>query len=169
MLTFMLTLPSLGQSLEEVRKEFHKAVLDPKESRVFHDFMKDLPDVSSTTRAYAAVSEAMLAQVVWNPFSKLSQVIKYDKLMEEIIVNDPENVEIRFLRLAIEYNLPPFLGMSEHIQEDIDTIKSGIKVTRLEVDANYKRYIIYFLQQTKLCSNEELAMLEDSFDLQAAD
>ena len=131
--------------------------------------MKEIKRPGSTIQAYAAVSEAMLAQVLWNPFSKLSQVIKYDKLMEEIVENDADNIEVRFLRLAIEYNLPSFLGMSDHISEDIDTIKSGVKVSKLDVDSYYKRYIFYFLQQTNLCSNEELAMMEDSFNAKSSD
>lgn len=159
----------MGQSLADVRKEFHKAVLDPKQSRSFHHFMRDYENPPSTIQAYAAVSEAMLAQVIWNPFTKLSQVIKYDKQMEIIVKEDPENIEIRFLRLAIEYNLPAFLGMSDHIAEDMGVIKSGIKASNIDLDSYYREYIFYFLQQTNLCSNEELAMMEDTFNIRSSD
>jgi len=165
----ILFLSSIGQSLHDVRREFHKAVLNPEDSKAFHRYMKDIEESGSTIQAYAAVSEAMLAQVIWNPFSKLSQVMKYDKQMNRIIEHDPDNIEARFLRLAIEYNLPTFLGMNKHIMDDIEVIKSGIKVSELDVDSYYKRYIFYFLQQTNLCSNEDLAMMEDSFNFKSSD
>jgi len=158
-----------SQSLEKVRKEFHKAVLDPVQSRAFYKYMQHLENSNTTIQAYSAVSEAMLAQVLWNPFSKLSRVIKYDNLMDKIIENDSENIEIRFLRLAIEYNLPAFLGMSDHIEEDIEIIKAKIKITQLNIDSYYKEYIFHFLRQSNLCSIEELAMLEDSFKSKLSD
>jgi len=165
----LVTLTSFAQTIDEVRQEFHKAVLDPQQSKGFHSYMKNVEKRDPTLQGYEAVSEAMLAQVLWNPFSKLSQVIKYGKQMDAIIDQNPDNIEVRFLRLAIEYNLPPFLGMSAHIEEDIETIKAGIKVSKLDVDSFYKRYIFYFLKQTNLCSTEELVMMEESFDLKSSD
>jgi len=163
LLTF-IALSASSQSLTEIRKEFHKAVIEPEERvKAFHAYLEDIDNPDATIQAYQAVSEALLAQVVWNPFSKLSQVRKYDKLMEEAVISDEMNIEIRFLRLAIEYNLPSFLGMSTHIEEDLNVIVKNLEsISSMNVDPSYGRYILYFLENTNLCSNDELIAMRDT-------
>ena len=154
-----------AQSLDEVRSEFHSAVLNPDNTENFHDFMLKIENPSTTVQAYQAVSEALLAQSAWNPFKKLSQVMKYDKLMSTIIKEDPKNVEIRFLRLAIEYNLPSFLMMSSHLEEDVDQIVNNLSsVSKMQVNPMFGKYIFYFLKETNLCSQEELDRMKMSFE-----
>lgn len=156
------------QSLDQVRKEFHEAVLDPKEIRPFHEFIINIENPSATILAYQAVSEALLAKVAWNPFTKLSQVMKYDKLMEKAVMNDPQNIEIRFLRLAIEYSLPAFLGMNDHLDEDITMIKQNLQsITQIRIDSTYGRYILYFLESTDLCTSDELLVMKKTLDQHA--
>lgn len=162
-LLIICIVPFLGeaQTLTEVRKSFHEAVLDPKQSEIFYDFLKDTPLATPTLKAYKAASEAMLARAVWNPFTKLSQVMKYDHLMEAAVEEEAENVEIRFLRLAIEYNLPRFLGMSKHLDEDLETITSNLTaVPSMNLDASFCRYIIYFLRDAELSTEEEILEME---------
>lgn len=154
-----------AQSIDEVRSEFHAVVLNPDDSKNFYNFIKNIENPTSTVKAYQAVSEALLAQVVWNPFSKLKQVVKYDKLMAAAVEEDPENIEIRFLRLAIEYNLPSFLGMSTHLQEDADEIANDLSgVSQMQVNPVFGKYIFHFLKETNLCSAEQLSMMKLSFD-----
>lgn len=167
-ITFLFILLTFGvdaQSISEIRTEFHSVVLNPDESRGFHNFLKKVEKPSATVKAYQAVSEALLAQVVWNPFTKLSQVMKYDKQMAVAIGEDPENIEIRFLRLAIEYNLPSFLGMSKHLEEDVNKIVDNLSnVSQMQVNPMFGKYIFYFLQETNLCSSEQIAMMKQRFD-----
>ncbi|MEP1035450.1 hypothetical protein [Ekhidna sp.] len=161
LLAFNLT----AQSISEIRSEFHAVVLNPNESKDFHNYLKDIENPSSTVKAYQAVSEALLAQVVWNPFSKLKQVVKYDKQMAAAVEEDSQNIEIRFLRLAIEYNLPSFLGMSGHLEEDVDKIVNDLsEVSQMQVNPMFGQYIFHFLAETNLCSAEQLALMKQSFE-----
>lgn len=161
--TIVISLLASGQTIQEVRSSFHQAVMEPETSREFHELMESPQKSSATIIAYQAVSEALLAQVVWNPFSKLSQVMKYDKLMEKAVMEDEENIEIRFLRLAIEVNLPSFLRMSSHIQEDRDMIVRDMsKVSAMKLEKSYGQYIFYFLNDSGLCSPEEISLMEET-------
>lgn len=154
-----------AQSLNEIRSEFHAVVLNPDDSRDFHNFLKDIENPTSTEKAYQAVSEALLAQIVWNPFNKLKQVMKYDKQIEAAVEEDSKNIEIRFLRLAIEYNLPSFLGMSTHMEEDVDMIVNDLSgVSRMHVNPMFGQYIFHFLEETNLCTSEQLALMKQSFE-----
>lgn len=157
------------QSIESVRKAFHQAVLKPEVSRDFHSYMRKSQNLSPTLRAYRAVSEAMLAQVLWNPFSKLSQVKKYQREMETAVKENPGSIEIRFLRLAIEYNLPSFLGMSQHIGEDLDMILKNLSsVSSMNLDPGYSQYIYYFLESTSLCSSDQMLAMKQTLERQAS-
>lgn len=143
--------------------------MDVKMCRDFHSYFEDAEHLTPTIQAYRAVSEAMLAQVVWNPFSKLSQVMKYDKQMEAAVNSDPENIEIRFLRLAIEYNLPSFLGMSTHIEEDIDVILENMTtVNSLEIDPGYGQYIFWFLETSELCTPDQVMAMKETLTRQTS-
>lgn len=149
------------QTLEEVRLSFHQAVLDPDKSRDFHDYITRFKSENATIKAYQAVSEAMLAQVLWNPFTKLSQVRKYDKQIAMVVGKDPDNIEIRFLRFAIEYNLPRFLGMSDHLEEDKLKILANMKdVSEYSIDDSFWHYILYFMKDTSLCDETQIAQIE---------
>ena len=153
------------QDLVEVRSKFHSVVLEPENARDFHSYISAIESPSSTVLAYQAVSEAMLAQVIWNPFSKIKQVIKYDKMMTEAVSQAPTNVEIRFLRLAIEYNLPAFLGMSKHLDEDLEQIVSNLSsMEGMQVNQKFGRYIFYFLDSTDLCTQKQLEQMKTGFD-----
>lgn len=154
---------AVSQNLVEVRKNFHQAVLDPDQSKEFHESLKDVSLNTPTLKAYKATSEAMLARAVWNPFTKLSQVMKYADLMDMAIQEDANNIEIRFLRLAIEYNLPRFLGMSRHLEEDRDVIVDNVSsIETMDLDPSFCRYIIYFLDNTGLCTTEQIVAMEQN-------
>ncbi|MEP5614122.1 MAG: hypothetical protein ABJP45_17855 [Cyclobacteriaceae bacterium] len=162
-LLIICLIPLLGnsQTLEEVRKNFHMAVLDPEKSEEFHDFLKNTTLSTPTLKAYKAASEVMFARAVWNPFTKFSQVLKYADLMEKAIEEDAKNAEIRFLRFAIEYNLPRFLGMSKHLDEDLKLIvASRTSIPSMNLDASFSRYIVYFLRGTGLTTEREIAQME---------
>lgn len=160
-----LTVTATCQTLEETRELFHGAVLNAEESKTFHESMKEVDDEDASLLAYQAVSEAMLAQVVWNPFTKFSQVLKFDKKITQAVEMDPENIEIRFLRLAIEYNLPDFLGMGTHVKEDLEVILANMKeVGSIGVDPSYGRYIFYFLESSDLCTHDQILAMKETLN-----
>ncbi len=156
---------SYSQSLLEVRKGFHDAVMEPKLTKEFNKYLKQSNITTATINAYRAASEAMMARVVWNPISKLSQVVKYAELMEEAVNSDEDNIEIRFLRLSIEYNIPKFLGMSKHLEQDTDMIVKNLSdVQNMDLDPSYGRYILSFLETTKLCTDQEMLTMKQSLN-----
>ena len=161
----LLVLAAFSQDLSDIRSEFHSVVLNPDDSKEFHSYMAEIKNPSPTIEAYQAVSEALLAQVVWNPFNKLKQVVKYDKQMARAVEQEPQNVEIRFLRLAIEYNLPSFLGMSTHMEEDVKKIVDNLSsFSGMQVNPRFGQYIFHFLEETDLCTSYQLAQMKRSFE-----
>jgi hypothetical protein len=50
--------------------------------------------------------------------NKLTYVQQAAKTFDQAVGLDSDNAEIRFLRFSVESNLPPFLGLSKHVDED---------------------------------------------------
>jgi hypothetical protein len=62
-----------------------------------------------------------------NPFKKMSFFNDGKKLIESAISIEPENLELRFLRLTIQTNLPEFLGYSESKKKDKAFVLVGLE------------------------------------------
>lgn len=51
-------------------------------------------------------------------FSKMTYFNKGKKILENAIKSDPDNLELHFLRLTLQVNLPKILAYSQHIDAD---------------------------------------------------
>lgn len=67
---------------------------------------------------YKGSATMMMARHVVNPFSKLSYFKKGRNMLESAIEADRRNVELRFLRYAVQTHAPSFLGYDEHVEGD---------------------------------------------------
>ena len=152
-----------SQSLDEVRKTFHEAVKDPSKSEDFYEYIKVHPGTDPVIMAYKAVSEAMIAQTVWNPISKYAHVKRFGKDIDDIIEVHQDQLEIRFLRFAVEYYLPRILMMSEHLDEDRDFLVTNLaSIPHLDIDKDFARYIIYFMNETGMVETDKMEEIKAS-------
>ena len=150
-----------AQSLQEVRKRFHQAVLDPENISIYHQFITEVTSESPTIVAYRAAGEAMMSQTMWNPIRKFSQVNLYEKLIQEAISKDADNLEIHFLRFAIEFHLPRILLMSKHLDEDRDFIMDNLwRCKELNIDPAFEQYITYFMNDTGLLLPDQVTKIK---------
>lgn len=60
----------------------------------------------------------MQAKHAFNPISKWNLFKDGKKILESAIASDPNNIELRYLRLTIQSNVPSFLGYSGKIETD---------------------------------------------------
>ena len=148
-------------NLHIIRAEFHQAALDSDKIESFHRYMASLDIQEPVLMAYRAASEALMAQVTWNPMEKYQLVKKFEALIHEAVSNDPENLEIRFLRFSVEYSIPRFLGVSKNLIEDKRMIVGNLeRIGTLNLDPYFTRYILYFLRETQLCEPEYITKIE---------
>lgn len=61
-----------------------------------------------------------------NPFKKLGYFNDGKAMLEAAIETDLENIELRFLRLTMQVNIPSFLGYNENRKADRDFIKQNL-------------------------------------------
>lgn len=67
---------------------------------------------------YKAAATMLMAKYVINPFSKLNNFKKGKTLLEKAIDRDQKNIELRFIRYAIQLNAPSFLNYKNAINKD---------------------------------------------------
>ena len=67
---------------------------------------------------YKGCATMLMAKYNFNPFSKLSNFIKGRNLLERSIEVDKQNIELRFLRFAVQTNVPFFLGYKSDMHSD---------------------------------------------------
>lgn len=65
-------------------------------------------------------------QFINNPFEKLKYFDKGKELLESAIKEDPQSVELKFLRYSIQKNLPKFLLYYENTEKDLIFVKNNI-------------------------------------------
>ena len=94
---------------------------------------------------YKGVCSMMMAQYVYNPFTKLSYFKSGKKILETSIKIE-KNVENIYLRLIVQLHAPSFLGYNKKIKSDKKYIETNI--TSSSVPDETKKYILKNLMET---------------------
>ena len=100
-----------------LRRQYELAAADKAAGEKFYNLLADYQDRNALVLGYKAASEAIRARDA-SMFNKLTYVQDAAKTFEQAVGLDPQNPEIRFLRFSVESNLPAFLGLSKHVDED---------------------------------------------------
>lgn len=116
---FTLAKVGLGQqvNIDKIRKEYADAVKD--EDVCEHNLEVLNESAKSTTeKVYLAAYEILLAKHIGNPFKKVGQFKEGKKHLEELIKENPNHIEARFIRWSVQVHAPSFLGYNNNIIED---------------------------------------------------
>lgn len=129
--SFLLTLSiSMGYSqnnqLEELRKEYIEALHDCDEAERVYDIFLLVDNPSGKMLAYQAALEAIMTKTTWNLFKKINYLNKSEASFNKAIKKAPNDVEIRFMRMAVQYEIPEYLGYSDDMELDREFIVKNI-------------------------------------------
>ncbi|MEL6557681.1 MAG: hypothetical protein AAFQ94_05815 [Bacteroidota bacterium] len=150
-----------SEGVDGLRKCFHESVLDESKIEDFHSKVMNISMPTSIEVAYQAASYALMAKITWNPIDKITFINRYGKLIDQAISKDPDNIEIRFLRLSIDHQTPVIIGRKDNVCSDKSLILALLEpIHKFEIDASFNRFILYFLKHEKIYSDKELALVE---------
>ena len=76
--------------------------------------------------SYNIISDLMLCNFTLNPYTKYKIFKNSIKKLDRVILLNPQNTEIRFLRYLVQLNSPKILGYYTHIENDYKLIMSNI-------------------------------------------
>lgn len=122
------------EDMERIRFNYARAVSDKKLCR---QMMAELDQNAAhpVHLAYLGAFRVIWAKHTLNPFARLNTFNKGKKDIERAVLEQPHNVEIRFIRLSVQKNCPSFLGYNTEIAQDskfIDSNKNTITSTQLK-------------------------------------
>lgn len=111
--------------LDVVRANYNKLVSDKELCEKIIAELTETKDNSATHMAYLGGVQTIWANHVFSPISKLNTFKEGKKNIEQAIKKEPDNVELRFIRLSVQKNAPSFLGYKSNINEDTEFIKKN--------------------------------------------
>jgi hypothetical protein len=121
---FAFTTDSSTDGLEEVRRNYAKAVEDKELCRqMIEQFEKKTEN--AIEQAYLGGFQAIWAKHAVNPLKKLASFNNGRQAIEAAVEKEPFNVEIRCIRLSVQNNAPSILGYTGNIEEDRDFINAN--------------------------------------------
>ena len=130
----------------ELRNLLYKATKEEDyiaEAILYIENNEEKPPFSS----YVAMLTFIKAKYLINPLKKLKYFKKGCALMEEAVRLNSNDIETRFLRLSIQYNIPHFLDYNKNKKEYSEFIKKHLKEM---ADENLKSLILQFFKENKL-------------------
>ena len=92
---------------------------------------------------FLAVGKFFMAKHAFNPLKKMSYFNEGKKLMERSLKAEPDNLEVRLMRLITQESVPKILGYSQNISEDRTYLTRSYKNTK---DEDLKIYIKDYLK-----------------------
>lgn len=148
-------------NIDEIRKTFQFAVESSTITDKLSADLKKITKPDPLTLAYIASVEALKAKHSWNPFSKNEYMKSFEKKMNDAVNRMPDNMEIRYLRYNIQFNVPSYLGFSSNLEEDRKRI-IDLFLNKKFASTNKKLIteVYTFLVQSKSVSSDEKLKME---------
>ena len=139
--------------LPDLRQRFEEAAF---KQNICSQLITDLEKIYTTNqiyKGYLGVTKIMMANHQDNIFTKWKYFRDGKKLLEESIAKEPNNIELRFLRLGIQLNVPSYIGYKSHIIIDKQFIVDSYKKIH---DDHLKITIQRVLKEDKIMTQNDL-------------
>jgi len=115
-----------GQDLTNIRLLYKDATLSKEQAEAFYEPLKDVTQTDKPVLvAYKGSGLMLLAR-----YEKLAdrgpKIKEAAQWIEQAVADDPDNAEIRLIRLSVQEHLPRFLKYNQHIEEDRQFVKQAL-------------------------------------------
>jgi len=153
LLTLLLWVNFVGaQDLAAIRKLYPTVTKSEANAK---DFTVKLANISNDDDkilvAYKAASVLVDSKFEKKLGEKINRFKEGAKLLESTIKSDPDNIEIRMIRLSIQENVPGITGYKKNIKEDKNFITEHYSAQNNAL----KEYLKNFILQSKSFSEKE--------------
>lgn len=142
-------------NLDVVRSDFNKGVKDEVLCKKHLDALKAEAN-TPVERGYEAAFHMFMAKHTSNPFKKMSYFKTGRNMLEKEIKGSPNNVELRFIRLCIQYYIPKYLGYHHEVEQDKEYVMNNLYKMQ---DKTTKDKIYKYLKGANMYNASELALL----------
>lgn len=152
--TLMFTFFSFFQSdLESLRNSYSKANSSNENAKNFIALAEKKSSNDPVISAYKSASKILEAKVTTEKNKRKSFVKSGATTLESIISSNPNNAELRVIRMSVQENLPKIVGYNKNLKED----KTFLINNYSKQNADLKSYIKQFAGQSKTMTASEKA------------
>lgn len=153
LLTLLLWVSFVGNPvLTSIRKMYPNVTKSESNAKEFSEKLAIISDdADKTLVAYKAASILLDANFKKKLKDKIDRFKEGAKLLESTIKSEPNNIEIRMIRLSIQENVPGITGYKKNIKED----KKYLTEHYADQSGVLKEYIKDFILQSKSFSDKE--------------
>lgn len=132
----------LFQELPNVRENYQNAAKSQKQSEDFYNLMENYSNDNQTLMAYKGAAFTIKAKFAKPLSEKKSLFTQGAKLVDDAVKNDPNNIEVRMIRLSIQENSPKILKYKKNIEEDKVALLTKYDKQTQSLKEYLKKYII---------------------------
>lgn len=150
---FILIVNSAAINLVEIRNLYENAANSQVANAKLIRLLGDVKSDNALLEGYKGAALMMEANHVFSPITKLSRFKKGKQLIENAIKLDSSNVELRYIRLTIQTNVPGFLGYSKAIEADKSLIIRELDNLK---DNDLRKRMVNYLVLANICTMDEL-------------
>lgn len=142
-------------SITEVRNVYEKAIYS---QQIAVDLIDKLNVSNNNTfLGYKGAVTMIMAKHVFSPYKKLNYFKNGKEILEQAILKEPLNIELRFLRFSIQSNSPKFLDYHSNLFSDKSFLLKEVKTIN---DTDLKQRITKFLLNNNEVSKAEKLTLQ---------
>ena len=158
-LFLLMTFESEGYTMQEIRELFHESEKTEEAAKKMLVLLKDVDSNDQPIKiAYKGMAYIMLSKHAFNPINKLKYFNLGKDFLENAISKDQNDMELRFLRYAVQINVPFFLNYNSSIKKDKKLVFDGIPELK---DLSVKKIVIDFMLKTDDCTVSEKKWLRE--------
>ncbi|MRX69681.1 hypothetical protein SAMN06265349_10297 [Flavobacterium resistens] len=153
LLTLLLWINFVGTpDLASIRKMYTTVTKSESNAKEFSEKLAGISDdANKTLVAYKAASILLDSNFKKKLKDKIDRFKEGAKLLESTIKSEPDNIEIRMIRLSIQENVPGVTGYKKNIKED----KKYLTEHYADQSGALKEYLKDFILQSKSFSEKE--------------
>lgn len=158
---------SIPQNLiEKIRTTYYNGIdnedyIDSLQSIITRNFSDDKSKYPTIVLAYSAGVEALKSKHAFWPFTKMSYLNSSMELFDKALLQDPNNLEIRFMRYSILHYVPGILGFGSELDEDQKIILNLLaKKKSFEISDELRTGIISFMIESGRLDQNQIDSLK---------
>ena len=124
--------------------------------KVYEAFLK-VEEPTAKILAYQGALEAIMTKTTWNIFKKMSYLNKSEESFKLAVKKAPNDIEIRFMRLAVQYEIPEYLGYSKDMESDKAFVVKNIAQFKANtIPPKVREQIVGFVFRSQLFTASEI-------------
>ncbi|MFP7658399.1 hypothetical protein [Chryseobacterium proteolyticum] len=145
-----------SSDLESLRNSYAKANQSNANTQSFINIAEKQSSTDPVISGYKAAAQIMEAKVTTEKGKRKSFVKTGATSLESIIKNNPNNIELRVIRLSVQENIPKIVGYHSSLKDD----KLFILNNYSKQNQALKAYIQRFAAQSKTFTPADKASLK---------